>query len=163
MEVTIEKLKQEARNSWKGETGEGRAMDLEKFLRVTLKNYSEVLGYTEEEILNALEKKRSYSAINYYRRANFPLLEDVRVFKNRQEFLAQCPSKEYICPRCGGISKNPEVCDSGLEMAEGEICNWKSYGFFGTMGKGVSIVFKESFLEDQTVYNVFMPKELAHV
>ena len=161
MQPIIEKLKDEARRSWKGQPGETRAVELEKFVLETVAHYSKVLGYTEEEILVAIEEKRDYSAINYYQRANFPLLDDVRVFKNREEFLTVCPSKEFICPRCGGISKDAEDCDSGLEMEKGQICNWKSYGLFGTMGKGIAIVFKESFLKDQTVYKVFMPRELS--
>lgn len=162
MQQTIEHLKQLARDSWKGQTGEERAKHLEEFLDETLENYSSVLGYSKEEILNAMESRRDYSAINYYQRANFPLLQDVLVYQNREEFLKVCPSKEYICPMCEGISTDPNKCNTGLEMKKGEICNWKSYGLFGTMGKGASIVFKDSFLQDQTVYKIFMPKELAN-
>lgn len=85
VEAIIEHLKTLARDSWSGNTGEERANQLEKFLNETLENYSQKLGFTKVAILMAIEGRRDYSAINYYQRANFPLLENVTVFANKEE------------------------------------------------------------------------------
>lgn len=156
----IDDLKQKARDSWKGEVGENRAIELEKFLNETLENYSAFLGFDKLKIMKAIESRRNYSAINYYQRANFPLLSDIKIYENRDEFLKQCPSHAFICPHCNGISSDPNECNSGIKI-EGKLCDWKSYGLFGTLGKGINILFKDSFLKDGVVYDIFMPKELS--
>ena len=163
VEAIIEHLKTLARDSWSGNTGEERANQLEKFLNETLENYSQKLGFTKVEILMAIEGRRDYSAINYYQRANFPLLENVTVFANKEEYQAKCPSGQFTCPHCGGISTDPQECNSGRKIKEArklKVCNWKSYGLFRTMGKGYQLVIKDTFLKDGTVYHIFKPIEI---
>lgn len=158
----IEHLKQLAYESWRGRTGEERATELEQFLNETLDNYSEVLGFDRLEILKSIEARRDYSVMNYYQRANFPLLENVTIFESLEAFKNRCPSHEFICPNCGGISKDPETCDSG-KVIKGKECDWKAYGLFGTLGKGCQLVIKDTFLQNGAVYKIFMPKELVNV
>jgi hypothetical protein len=155
MVSTIEKLKQQARDSWKGEIGEQRAMNLEDYLKRKLKEYSDTLGIPQEDILKSWEKRRDYSAINYYQECNQPTLNghNVRVFDTAEELLNSIGEKRFRCPACGGISTNPYECNSGLEMSEGKICDWKVYGLFRDLGKGVFVFCKDK-MQGETI---FMP------
>jgi hypothetical protein len=163
IEGIMEDLKSTARDSWSGETGEERARNLESFLNETLENYSKVLGFTKLEILMAIEGRRDYSEINYYQRANFPLLENVTVFADKEEYREKCPSGKFTCPHCGGVSTDPQDCNSGRKIREArkiKVCNWKSYGFFRTMGRGYQLVIKDTFLKDGIVHHIFKPIEI---
>jgi len=161
-ENTLEALKSEARKSWAGETGEQRAKALEEFLSKKLAHYSAHLGFSKEEILAAWEEKRSYSAINFYQESKFPSLDGVRVFENADELKKLLPSKKFRCPACSGESKDPYVCDTGLPMDKsGKKCDWKAFGLFGTLGKGLRFTFKDSFLENGGIIDsIFMPVDL---
>lgn len=153
MEQTIEKLKEKARESWSGATGEQRAKDLEKYLRGKLEEYSNALGISQKEILAAWEQDRTYSAINYYQEANQPSIKSdkVRVFDTAEELLQAIGENEFRCPSCSGISTNPYSCNSGKEMAKGKTCDWKVYGLFGDLGKGVFIYIKDK-LKGETIF-----------
>lgn len=170
----IEKVKQEARDGFKGEAGEKRAEHLEEFISQMLDNYSQCLGLSKLEILSAIEAKRDYSAVNYYQAANFPMLnnDEVVIYKDQKEMLESIKLENgFRCPACGGISSNPYECNSGESMNKkknkkaskaeedffGEVCNWKSYGFLGTMGKGFRFTIIEGFLENPRIDECFMP------
>ena len=146
-------LKQKARDSWAGIEGERRAKRLEAFLNEMLAEYSKALGMNKTAILRALENRRDYSAINYYQRAKFPKLEGVRVFDTEEEVRQICASKKFRCPACEGVSTDPYDCDAGE-------CDWKSYGLLHTLGKGLRVVCKDTFLENGMVHEIFMPLEL---
>jgi len=161
-ESLIEALKQSARESWHGEYGEERAVEIETFLRKMLNNYSQVLGFSEEEIFQKLESRRDYSAINYYQECNFPLLEEVEIFDTIKQLNEKFPSHQFICPCCGGISTNPTTCNSGKEVKKGKVCDWCSYGLFKTMGKGYLFAVKQDFLTNPKVHEIFMPAELKY-
>ncbi|WCH25221.1 hypothetical protein [Aeromonas salmonicida] len=122
--------------------------------------YAEVLGLSQLDVLVAVEKARSYSAANYYQESTFPHLSEVSVFDTRQDFLALIPSRQFRCPSCNGVSTDSERCNSGLKMSNDETCNWASFGFFKTLGKGLRVVVKESFLNEPRIYEIFMPLEL---
>lgn len=158
MEQIIDKLKDEARRSWHGAEGERRAERLESFLRPMLAEYAAALGLAEPDVLAAIEGRRTYSAINYYQRANFPELSGVRIFANRAEALAAMPSRQFRCPACAGVSTDPYECDSGKKL-KGKACDWKSYGLFRTVGKGFRFTIREGFLEQPRVEEIFMPLE----
>lgn len=155
MEKTIETLKEKARQSWSGETGEQRARDLEKYLRNKLEEYSTALSMPKEEILEAWEKDRTYSAINYYQEAHQPSIntDKVKVFESVEEMMQAIGEKKFRCPACDGISTNPYVCDSGIEREGVKICDWKVYGLFGDLGKGVHVYIKDQ-MKGETI---FMP------
>ena len=143
---------------------DGRGEKMEAFIRSMLKNYSEVLGFTELEIIESLEKKRTYWCLNYYQEANMPKLEkDIVIFNTLDEFRKKFPSHKFRCPICGGVSTDPQTCDSGKEMEKGKICDWKSYGLFGTMGKGYGFIIKDDFLEYAVIYDIFRPIELEGI
>ena len=155
MEQIIEKLKDEARRSWSGREGENRATKLENYLRTKLEEYSNALGIPQEDILKAWENDRDYSAINYYQEANQPSIksEKVKVFDTVDELLQAVGEMKFRCPACDGISTNPYKCNSGLELHEGKKCDWKVYGLFGDLGKGVYVFIKEKMRGE----NMFTP------
>ena len=123
-----------------------------------LPEYSAVLGLTPDEVLAAIEAKRNVTAPNYYQDANFPKLDGVTVFDTPEAFIAAYPSRQYVCPACAGISTDPYECNAGT-VRDDKACNWKSYGLFGTMGKGLRAVVKSTFLESPRVHEIFMPVE----
>lgn len=162
MEKTIEKLKELARDSWSGETGESRAKDLEEYLRNKLDEYSCALGIPKEEILQSWEEDRTYSAINYYQEANQPSIKagKVKVFNTTEEVLKAIGEKKFRCPSCNGISSNPYSCNSGEEMSKGKICNWKVYGLFGDLNKGTFIYIKDK-LKGESIFTPISWEEVT--
>src|SRR5690606_20032443 len=115
MEQTIEKLKGLARDSWDGKIGEQRAIELEKYLREKLAEYSNALDIPQEEILKSWEEDRTYSAINYYQEANQPSIkaDKVKIFETVEEMLKAIGDEKFRCPSCEGVSTNPYLCNSG--------------------------------------------------
>ena len=118
------------------------------------KQYAEKTGLAPESILDAWEKKRNYWYMNYYQDANQPPIanDTVRIFNTVADLRESVGKAGFRCPYCKAISKSPIECDSGAKI-DGKICNWKVYGLFGHMGKGVSVFVKEAFC----VENIFMP------
>lgn len=118
------------------------------------RHYAEKTGLTPEAILDAWEGKRTYWYMNYYQPANQPSIKSdkVRVFETVDEMLESIGKVGFRCPNCEAISKSPYVCDSGV-MAHDKVCDWKVYGLFGHMGKGVCVFVKEKLALEQ----MFMP------
>lgn len=129
------------------------------FIRQFTAEYAEVLSLSQADVIEAIEAKRDYSAPNFYQQANFPSLDGVRLFDTLEAFRAAIPSRKFRCPCCQGISTDPYACNSGDKKSDGETCNWKSYGLFRTIGKGMRVVIKEGFLEHPEVHEIFMPVE----
>ena len=152
----------QARNSWDGEIGKQRAKDVKKLILEVAENYSKILGFSKVEVIEAIEEKRTYSAINYYQKANFPKLDDsIAVYENQKELHEKTePQKGFRCPSCGGVSEDPYACDTGLKTSDNKVCNWKACGLFGTMGKGFRFTVKDMFLENPRVEEIFMPIHL---
>lgn len=119
------------------------------------KHYGEKLGLNWEDILDAWEEKRGYWYMNYYQEGNQPEIKGdrVRVFETVEDMLQSIGDKKFRCPMCGGISTNPYECDSGIEMRKGKICDWKVYGLFGDLGKGVFVYCKDKLRGE----HIFMP------
>jgi hypothetical protein len=119
------------------------------------KHYAEKTGLTAPDILDSWEKLRNYWYMNYYQDANIPLIEgdSVRVFETVEDLKTSIEKPEFRCPACEGVSKDAYVCDTGLKMSDGKICDWKVGGLFGHLGKGV-YVFVKSEMRGQ---NVFKP------
>jgi len=118
------------------------------------KQYSDKTGLKAEDILDAWEKNRTYWYMNYYQDANIPSITSgrVRVFDTVEQ-LQNSAGKEFRCPCCNGVSKDAYQCDSGKEISPGKICDWKVYGLFRDLGKGVSVFVKEKV----AVQTIFMP------
>ena len=154
MEQIIEKLKQQARESWNGELGEQRAARLEEYLRTKLDEYSKATGLLQEEILKSWETHRNYSAINYYQESNQPSIKSgkVKVFDTVENMISAIGEKKFRCHSCGGISTNPYECNSGIKT-KGKVCDWKVYGLFKDLGKGVFVYCKDKVIGE----TIFMP------
>lgn len=118
------------------------------------RHYAEKTGLTAESILDAWESRRNYWYMNYYQDANQPEITGgtVRVFETVKDMLASIGKPEFRCPACSGVSTSPYECDSGVETHVKK-CDWKVYGLFGHMGKGVSVYVKEKLAGE----NLFMP------
>lgn len=117
-------------------------------------HYAEKTGLHVDEILNAWEEDRNYWHLNYYQESNQPEIkgDDVRVFDTVKEMLDSIGDKKFRCPACNQITTNPYECNSG-HVTQEKICDWKSYGLFGTMGKGATVFVKEKIKID----TFFMP------
>lgn len=129
-----------------------------KWIIERAKHYSEKTKVPYLEILKVWEKERTYSYMNYYQDANFPLLDDnVKIFETKEE-ARKAIGKKFRCSSCGGISTSPYQCNSGViktDIKDGKRrkCNWKVYGLFGTLGKGQNIFVKEGLVNQ----HIFMP------
>ncbi|MBU1692320.1 MAG: hypothetical protein KJ958_00860 [Gammaproteobacteria bacterium] len=110
-------------------------------------HYAQKTGLSAIDILNAWEKSRDYWYMNYYQDANQPEIkgDNVRVFDTVEDLKAAIGEAKFRCPSCGGVSTNPYECNASQD------CNWKSYGLFGTMGKGAN-VFVKSELRGQEIF-----------
>jgi hypothetical protein len=162
MENTIAALMELARDASMGEAGERRARELEAFLREMLPEYAAALGVAQAELLAALEYSRGARTIGYYRRSNFPGLDSVTLLGNMREFKKRYPSGRFRCPFCGGVTTHPTQCNSGLEIAAGEVrrtCDGKAYRADPGAGQAMRVAFREGFLERPGVIEVFMPLE----
>lgn len=118
------------------------------------KNYAEASGKSVFDILEAFESRRDYWYMNFYQECNQPKIKDgsVRIFDTNEAFRKSVGDKGFRCPACGGISHKPQECDSGI-VKNGKVCDWKSYGLFGTMGKGVHVFI----IENLRLVEIFHP------
>lgn len=118
------------------------------------KHYAEKTGLTPESILDAWEAKRNYWYMNYYQDSSQPEIQGdkVRIFETVSEMLESIGENGFRCPACEGVSKSPYKCTTGIKK-DGKPCDWKVYGLFGHLGKGVSVFVKEKVAGE----SIFMP------
>lgn len=118
------------------------------------RHYAEKTGLAAEDILDAWEDRRDYWYMNYYQECNQPALSDdsVRVFDTLEDLRDSIGGAGFRCPLCGGVSRSPYECDSGNRV-DGKPCDWKVYGLFRDLGKGVSVYVKEKLAGER----MFMP------
>lgn len=111
-------------------------------------HYAEVFGVEREEILKHWEQARNYWYMNYYQDANQPLLNtgNVKMFENLEDAKESFEGKGFRCPKCEKESSDPYECSQ-------EKCDWKIYGLFRDMSKGVHIGIKDRLI----VQNLFKP------
>lgn len=123
------------------------------------KHYGEKLNLDPADILDAWEKRRNYWYMNFYQDCNQPLIthSNVRVFETLDDLIKAMGNQGFRCPACGGVSKSPYECDSG-KIVKGKKCDWKSYGLFGCMGKGICVFIKEKLVGQE----IFMPVSLEN-
>lgn len=126
------------------------------------KQYAELLGITYEQVIDAWESKRDYWYMNYYQDCEQPDLSKTNVYILESKTQLDEISKDgFRCPCCNGISTKHNVCDSGVLIKRGRKnipCDWKSYGLFQTLGKGLYILSKKNF----NIYQIFMPISLEN-
>lgn len=147
-------------DSKSGRTEEERMKKLH-FAVDRAKHYEAKTGISASEILTAWEKARSYWYMNYYQDSKQPLIEGelVRVFETTEELVKSIGKGGFRCPHCNGITPDPYECRSGIRLQllnsdkKSEICNWKVYGLFGALGKGVFVFVKKELRGE----NLFMP------
>lgn len=159
------KLKAAVEEDQKREPGRDFASKLDWTVE-RAKHYAEKTGLRAEDILDAWEKIRTYWYMNFYQDCNQPLIEgdSVRVFDTVEDMKKSIGGPAFRCPACDGVSKDAYTCDSGKKMmvtkgkgkkaklVEGDkVCDWKVYGLFGDLGKGV-YVFVKSEMKGQRVF-----------
>lgn len=159
MEILLEKIRKEARDSWPGDEGMMREKRVEEFVRKRCAEYSALLGFTEFQILEAMENGRDYSAVNYYSEHRFPPVGCFTVYETTDDLLkAVAGDIRFRCPSCKGITTDPYACNSGLPMKTSSgVCDWKVYGLLGTMGEGYRFTIRDRFLEIARIDEIFMP------
>lgn len=110
-----------------------------------VQHYAQVTGLEASVILDACEKRRNYWYMNFYQESRLPRLDGkrVKIFATQAELQAAVGTQGFRCPRCGGVSTSHEECNSGLKIGKNEVCDWKTYGLFGTLGQGVFVFVKE--------------------
>lgn len=114
------------------------------------RHYEEKTGVPAGDILTAWESRRDYWYMNYYQDANQPRIEgdSVRVFETTDDLLEAIGKDGFRCPHCQGVTRNPYECNSGVKLpllnsgGVAKTCNWKVYGLFGAMGRGVYVFVK---------------------
>lgn len=151
--LTYNEIIEQARLTWSGPEGDKRAERVKQILDTRLENYSNVTGFSKDEVLVALEKVRNVNTVNFYQANRLPLLENVYVFDTLADIKEKFPSKKFICPKCGKISTDPYECSQ-------PDCDWKVYGLLGDLGKGIKIIVKELFLSHPVPETIFKPIEL---
>ncbi len=152
--LTYEEIIEQARASWNGAIGDERAQSVKNVLDTRLENYSNVTGISKDEILKAFEKARNINTVNFYQESRFPLLENIHLFDTLVDFKKSFPSGKFICPSCEKHSTDPYECSQ-------EKCDWKVYGLLGDLGKGITVIIKDKFLEHPVPMNIFKPIELV--
>lgn len=149
----IDDIKNQCSGNWPD-----HVIEMEKFIRAKCDQYAAALYLPPLDVLKLMEKKRSYNACNYYQEHTFPALGEVRVFDQISDLMKSLVERRFRCPHCKQESTDPYECNSGHKMQDGKPCNWKSYGLFRTMGKGVRIAVKSTFNERGIVIDeIFMP------
>jgi hypothetical protein len=158
----MNKIIVEVYNGWPGQTGLERVKNVVTFICDRVPQYAKVMGKSELETLELFAKSRNCNYTNYFQNANFPDLLEVFVFDTIEDLKARFPSKQYQCPCCGGISTDYQECNSGkiVDKKGKEICNWKVYGLFGDMGKGIKVIVKNMFTDIPKPVAMFKPVEL---
>lgn len=155
------KLKNTILNDSNSGRSEEERMKKLTFAVTRAKHYEEKTGVSAIEILDKWESKRTYWYMNYYQDANQPLIESdkVKVFDTIEDLKNDIEKLGFRCPNCSGISKSPYECTSGIKLplinsnGKNEVCNWKVYGLFGHLGKGVTVFVKSEL----AIENMFMP------
>lgn len=108
--------------------------------------YADRTGLKPHSILNTWERYRDYWYMNYYQEEYFPDVKskDIYFFKTMEETREKL-GIEFICPNCSETVNSPCECPH---------CGWKSYGLFGTGGKGMYVFV----LEKMRGQNIFRSK-----
>ena len=122
--------------------------------------YSKAFGMTPAEIFESIEAQRDYWAVNYYQRANFPSLDGVTIYEDEDHLRRVIDGRGFRCPRCKGVTQDPYVCKSGEDMEPGKPCDWKSFGLFGCLDGGHTVLMRSKFPEFVQPQTIFMPVAL---
>jgi hypothetical protein len=159
----MNKIIVEIYNGWVGQVGLERVVKTVNFLCEIVPQYAKVMDKSNVETLEILAKSRNCNYTNYFQECNLPKLSDVYIFETENDFFEKFPSKEYQCPSCSKISTDYQKCNSDYTDKNGVVCNWKVYGLFGSMGKGIKVLVKDRFTDIPKPIMMFKPIELLEV
>ena len=160
----IDEIMLEVYNGWVGKTGEERVLSVLKIISERVPQYAKVAGKTELEFLTLYAKSRRCNYTNWFQSSYLPDLSDVIVFDTVEDFKNKFPSGKYTCPRCGGETTDYQQCNSGKVIdKKGKVCDWKVYGLFGDMGKGIRVIIKNRIEDFPKPISMFKPIELCEV
>lgn len=112
--------------------------------------YAKAFEIPVEAIINKWESQRDYWYMNYYQDSSQPIPEasgKFRIFETIEDLLKSVGNVGFRCPSCNQRSSDAYTCNAGNG------CNWKAYGLFHTMGKGVMVFVKSEL----TMNEIFMP------
>jgi len=133
-----------------------RAIDLAK-------HYEYKLGIPAGDVLTKWEEERGSgrSITSFY--GDIPRIDgDNVLLVNSKEEWDIIRQHGFRCPMCGGVSNNPVECDTGCNMpGTDKVCDWKAYGLFGTLGKGVTVVNGNSMLHGSIFKPIIMENDSA--
>lgn len=149
----------EVYGGWGGKEGEKRVLEVLIFISERIPQYAKVVGKTDLDFLILYANARRVNYNNWFSDTYLPDLDTVFVFDTIDDFKTKFPSGKYICPSCEGESTDFQTCNSGLRNT-GQKCNWRSYGLFGTLGKGIKIYIKDMVTDFPKPIEIFMPIEL---
>ena len=150
----LKELRESAEDDIKRGNNHARPLEKVQWVINRAKHYQLKTGKPYQEIINIWVSKMTYWYTNYFQEANQPLIigDDIFMFENKEEAKESFKKLGFRCPLCGEISKSPNKCDSG-KIVNNKPCDWKSYGLFGTLGKGVTIILKDSI----SIIEIFKP------
>lgn len=159
----IDEIILEIYNGWQGQIGEIRVKDALSFIAARIPEYAKVTGKTDLEFLTFYAKNRRVNYTNWFNESYLPDLSDIMVFETTKDFKEKFPSGKYKCSACEGITTDAQECNSGVEIGKGKnksVCNWKTYGLFRDMGKGIKVLIKEHIEEIPKPITIFKPIEI---
>lgn len=134
LDELIEKFKKDENWNTKNRDGSYRFEKEIEWIGKMINEYAEFFKMPVDDVVEIMEKNRTYSWPNYYQKANFPDVSDfeelVGVYKTFEEFheYAKQHWKGFKCPICGTIGWHAQECVHRIKK-DGK-CDWCSYGLF---------------------------------
>lgn len=156
----LNKIAVEIYNGWTWSVWISRINETIVFISWILDGYAKMYWKSKLEALEIIAKARNVNYTNWFQNANLPKVENVHVYKNAEDFFEKHPEKKYICPSCWGASSNAYTCDTWIKRKDWSICDWKVYGLFWDLGKGINIFFTDEIEKSATPQTIFKPINL---
>ena len=145
------------------------AIEIVSYIKTITKNYSEVLGYSETDILKAMERERKSIPSYYYNSSIFPILDEkVKIFSTTSELFGSIKMNKFICPCCKQEQINPYFCESGFVDNEKE-CDLRKHSILKSVStkilkeyKKFRFTIKDTFLDKPMIDDCFLPVEFQN-
>lgn len=153
-------------NGWPGSVGQERVIDCIDFISKRIPKYALIMDKTNLETLTTYAKARSCNYTNWFQNCYLPDLNGVIVLDTVEDFKQKFPSGKFVCPCCNGVSTDYQECNSGkivkgTKKRSGKVCDWKVFGLFGDLGKGIRVIVKDRFSDFPKPIAMFKPIEMA--
>ena len=153
----------EVYNGWQGSVGEERVLKVIEFVSNRIPQYARITNKSDFEFLTIYAKSRKCNYTNWFQDSYLPDLSNVLVFDTVEDFKKKFPSGNYVCPSCNSITTDYQTCNSGVVVGKGKnkkVCDWKVYGLFGDLGKGIKVIVKDLIEDFPRPISMFKPVEL---